>query len=99
MNVSDFDKNYLNTLYDKSSKEIKQLILLSGLNINLRNYNYHENTNKFLDSLALNSFIPYLFQPTKLLVTQKTLIDKTFSNTISLHNIWQLNCNNISSST
>ena len=99
MNVSDFDKNYLNTLYDKSSKEIKQLILLSGLNINLLNYNYHENTNKFLDSLASNSFIPYLFQPTKLLVTQKTLIDKTFSNTISLHNIWQLNCNNISSST
>ena len=68
-NIDDFDFNesYLNTLFDKLSKEDKQVFLLGDFfNINLLNYNDHKPTNEFLDSLASDSFIPYILQPTKI---------------------------------
>ena len=36
----------------------------------------------FLDSLASNSFLPYILQPTRLTSHSKTLIDNIFSNVI-----------------
>ena len=83
MDVSDFNKNYLNTLLDKLSKENKQFFLLGDFNINLLNYNDHQPANEFLDSLASNSFIPYILQPTRITSHSKTLIDNIFSNIIS----------------
>ena len=65
MDVSDFNKNYLNTLLDKLSKGNKQVFLLSDFNINLLIYNDHQPTNELLDSLGSNSFIPYILQPTR----------------------------------
>ena len=52
-------------------------------NINLLNYNDHQPTNDFLDSLASNSFIPYILHPTRITSHSKTLIDNIFSNFIS----------------
>ena len=83
MDVADFNKN-LNPLFDKLTKEKKQLFLLGNFNINLLNYNNHQPTNEFLDSLALNSFRPYIQQPTRLTSHSKTLIYNIFSNVISL---------------
>ena len=60
MDASDFNKNYLNTLLDKLSKENKQVFLLDDFNINLLNYNDYQPTNKFLDSIGSNSFISYI---------------------------------------
>ena len=68
MDVSDFNKNYLNTLLDKLSKENKQVFLLGDFNVYLLNYNHHQPTNEFLDSLASNSFIPYILQPTRITI-------------------------------
>ena len=82
MDIYDFNKNYLNTLLDKLSKENKHVFLLGGFNINLRNYNDHQPTNEFLDSLASNSFILYILQPTRITSHSKTLIDNIFSNNI-----------------
>ena len=70
MDVSDFNKNYLNTLLDKMSKENKQ-VFLGDFSINVPNYNNSQSINELLDSLASNSFIPYTLQPAELLVTQK----------------------------
>ena len=56
MDISDFNKNHLNTLLDKLSKEIKQTFLLG--HFNFINFNDHQPTNEFLDSLASNSFLP-----------------------------------------
>ena len=51
--------NYLiDQLLDKISKE--QIFLLGDFKINLLNYNEHQPTNEFLDSLASNSIIPYI---------------------------------------
>ena len=47
------------------------------------NYNDHQPTNDFLDSLASNSFIPYILHPTRITNYSKTLTDNIFSNFIS----------------
>ena len=57
MDLADFNCNYLNKLLENISKEQKSIFLLGDFNVNLLNYNEHNQTNEFLDSLALNSFI------------------------------------------
>ena len=82
MYVLEFN-NYLNQMLENVSKEQKQIFLLRDFNINLLNYNVHQPTNNFLDSLASNSTIPYIMQPTRLTSLSKTLIDNIFSNILS----------------
>ena len=57
MDHTDFNCNYLNKLLENTSKEQKSIFLLGDFNDNLLNYNEHNETNEFLDSLASNSFI------------------------------------------
>ena len=42
----------------------------------------------FLNSLASNSFIPYILHPTRIASYSKTLIDNIFSNFITHEKIW-----------
>ena len=46
------------------------------------NYNEHNQTNEFLDSLPTNSFIPLILHPTRISSHSNTLIDNVFSNVI-----------------
>ena len=46
------------------------------------NYNEHNQTSEFLDSLASNSFIPLILQSTRITNHSNTLIDNIFSNVI-----------------
>ena len=73
MDVSGFNKNCLNTLLDKLSKENKQVFLLGDFNINLLSYNDHQPKNEFLGSLASDSFILYILQPTRITSHSKIL--------------------------
>ena len=82
MNLTDFNCSYVNKLLENISKEQKSIFLLEDLNINLLNYNEHNQTNEFLDSLASNSFIPLILQPTRITSHSNTLIDNIFSNVI-----------------
>ena len=82
MDVLEFN-NHLNQMLEKVSKEQKQIFLLGDFNINLLNYNVHQLPNDFLDSLASNSIIPNILQPTRLTSHSKTLIDNIFSNIFS----------------
>ena len=77
-NLADFNSNYLNKLLENISKEQKSNFLLGDFNVNLLNYNEHNETNKFLDSLASNSFIPLVLQPTRITSHSNTLIDNIF---------------------
>ena len=86
MDVLDFN-SLINQLLDKISKEQKQIFLLGDFNINLLNYHEHQPTNEFLDSLASNSIIPYILQPTRITSHSKTLIDNIFSNVLSFEAI------------
>ena len=65
MDVLDIS-SLINQLLVKISKEQKQIFLLGGFNMSLLNYNEHQPTNEFLDSLASNSIVLYILQPTSL---------------------------------
>ena len=82
MDLADFNCNYLNKLLENASKEQKSIFLLGDFNVNLLNYNEHNETNEFLDSLASNSFIPLILQPTRINSDSNALIDSIFSNVI-----------------
>ena len=82
MDLNDFNCNYLNKLLENISKEQKSVFLLGDFNVNLLNYHEHNQTNEFLDSLASNSFIPLILQPTRITSHSNTLIDNIFSNVI-----------------
>ena len=86
MDVLDFN-SLINQLLDKISKEQRHIFLLGDFNINLLNYNEHQHTNEFLDSLASNSIIPYILQPTRITSHSKTLTDNIFSNVLSFEAI------------
>ena len=62
-------------------KEQKQIFLLGDFNINLLNYNVHQPTNDFLDSLASSYIIPYIMQPTRL--TNTNIYTNTNTNIFS----------------
>ena len=86
MDVLDF--SYLiNQLLDKISKEQKPILLLVDFISNFLNYNEHQPTNEFLDSLASNSLIPYIVQPKRVTCHSKTLIDNIFPNVFSCETI------------
>ena len=82
MDLTDFNCNNLNKLLENISKEQKSVFLLGDFTVNLLNYNEHNQTNEFLDSLAPNSFIPSILQPTRITSQSNTLIDSIFSNVI-----------------
>ena len=82
MDLTDFNCNYLNKLLENISKEQKSIFLLGDFNVNLLNYNEHNQTNEFLDSLASNSFIPLILQPTRITSHSNTLIDNIILNFI-----------------
>ena len=54
MDLPDFNCNYLNKLLENISKGQKSIFLLGDFNINLLNYNDHNQTNEFLGYLASN---------------------------------------------
>ena len=82
MDLTDFNCNYLNQLLENISKEQKPIFLLGDFNVNLLNYNKHNQTNEFLDSIVSNSFIPLILQPARITGYSNTLIDNIFSNVI-----------------
>ena len=62
INLIDFNCNYLNKLLQNISKDQKSISLHGNFNVNLLNYNKHNQTNEFLDSLASNSFALLILQ-------------------------------------
>ena len=62
---------YFNKLLENISKEQISIFLLGDFNVNLLNYNEHNQTNKVLDSLGSNSFIPLILQPIRTTILKK----------------------------
>ena len=60
MGLIGFTCTYLNKLLENVSKEQKSIVLLEDFNVNLLNYNEHNQTNEFLVSIASNTFIPLI---------------------------------------
>ena len=82
MDLTDFNSSYLNKILEKNSKEQRPIFLLVNFNVNLMNCSALNPANEFLDSVASNSFIPLILQPTRITSHSNTLIDNIFSNII-----------------
>ena len=82
MDITDFNRNYLNKLLENISKEPKSISLLGDFDNNFLNFNEYNATNEFLDSLASNPFVPLVLKPTRITSHSYTLIDNIFSNII-----------------
>ena len=80
MDLTDFNSSYLNKQLENISTG--QKFLVGHFNVNLLNYNEHNPTNKFVDSLALNLVIPVTSHPTRITAHSNTLMDNIFSNFI-----------------
>ena len=74
MDLAEFNCNYLNKLLENIFKEQKSIFLPGDFNVNLLNYNEHNQTNEFLDSLASNLFIPLILELTRITSHSNTLI-------------------------
>ena len=59
------------------------MFLLDDFDIDSMHYDKHRPPNGFLDSLASNSYFPYVIQPSWHTSHSRTLTDKIYSNTIS----------------
>lgn len=92
MDVTEFNKNYLNILLDKISKEKTNVFLLGYFDIHLRKYNVHKPTNNFLDILASSNLIPYILQPAQHSKISRTLTDNIYLElNVASNKIRQLN--------
>ena len=88
--LNEFNRDYLNHLLTKVSKEKKTVFLFGDYNADLSKYERHSPTNEFLDFLASSMFFPYIIQPARVTSDSKTIIDNIFSNITSADVIQQL---------
>ena len=82
MYLTDFNFSYLKKLLESISKKQKSIFLLPDFNVNFLNYNKYNPTNDVSDSLASNSFIPLILQPTRINRDSNTLTDNIFLNVV-----------------
>ena len=80
ISIQDFNQDYIDPLLQKISSENKLCAIMGDFNIDLLKCDTHDMNNAFLNSLASNSFSPYVLQPTRL--ASKSLIDNIFFNTL-----------------
>ena len=78
MDFTGFNCNYFNKLLQNIFKEQISVFILGDFDVNLLNYNEHNQANEILDSLASNSFI----QPTRITSHSNTFMNNIFSNVI-----------------
>jgi endonuclease/exonuclease/phosphatase family metal-dependent hydrolase len=57
------------------------VVLLGDVNIDFLKYNSHQPTERYLDMLYENNFIPVITKPTRITDHTKTLIDHIYTNT------------------
>ena len=55
-----FNNNFMNTLFDKLTKENKPSVISGDFNLNLIKYTQNRGVNQFLESILSINFIPPL---------------------------------------
>ena len=67
----------------KVSKENELIFLMGDFNINLLNYDSHNETIDFLNTMILHHLLPHILHPTRVTDHSATAIDNFFSNNSS----------------
>ena len=71
---------YIKTTLAKIHKNKCEIFLMGDFNIALLQYDSHNPTDDFINSLISHSFLPYIHQPTRVTDHSATIIDNIFSN-------------------
>jgi hypothetical protein len=79
-----FNQHMSDTL-DKINKDRNQIYLLGDYNLNLINYNSHNLTSDFVDSMFSHHVVPLINRPTRITSTSATLIDNIFTNLVDVN--------------
>ena len=72
--------NILNQYSQKVNKTKYNIFVMGDFNIDPLQYESHNNTNEFLNTIISHSFLPYILQPTRVTDHSSTVIDNIFSN-------------------
>ena len=71
---------YLETTFTEMNKDKYNIFVMGDFNIDLLQYDTHNSTNDFLNSMMSHSFFPYVLQVTTITDHTATIIDNIFSN-------------------
>ena len=74
---------YVDQTMHKISKENKLILLMGDFNINLLNYNSHNKTNDYVNTMISHYLLPHILHPTRVTDHSATVIDNIFSNSYS----------------
>ena len=74
--------DYFYEVIDKISNESKLCSLLGDSNLNLLNFQSHNTTGDFVNTLASYYFQPHIIKPTRITYHSATLIDNIFFNSL-----------------
>ena len=94
MGLTDFNICCLNKLLENASEEQISVFRLGDFNVDLFNFNEHNQTNEFLDSLSSSSFLPLILQLIRTSSHSNTIIDM-FSNFMDLDIILGTICDHL----
>ena len=71
---------YMETAFKEMNKDKYNVFIMGDFNIDLLQYDTHNSTDDFLNSMISHSFLPYVLQPTRVTYHSATIIDNIFSN-------------------
>ena len=71
----------------KISKENELLFIMGDFNVNLLNYESHNDTNDFINTMISHCLLPLILHPTRVTDHSATVIDNIFSNNTSYETI------------
>ena len=74
-----------NDLLAKISRENIICFIMGDFNLNLINFQHHQNPGEFLDGLHSYMFFPMITRPTRITSHIATLLDNIFANTFFDH--------------
>ena len=74
-----------NSLAEKISRENKRCFIMGDFNINFMNYQCHNKTGEYVDSIFSNMLYPHITRPTTITAHSATLIDNILSNHFDCH--------------
>ena len=73
-----FNNDFMNTLFDKLTKENKPSFISGDFNLNLIKYTKNRRVNQFLENILSNNFIPHITRPTRVTENSATLIEHIY---------------------
>ena len=71
---------YIELLLQNVTLEKAECVLAGDFNVNLLNYDSHNDTDQFINTMYSYSFLPLITRPTRSTSTSTTLIDNIMTN-------------------